>query len=84
MPLVWPDVHFYYIAAVAQALTIALIVVASLVTSPPLPQQWQPFQWSPRLLSTLSNEKPRPWCQNLWLWAGLYAVIWIGIYAYFW
>jgi SSS family solute:Na+ symporter len=84
MPQLWPNVHFYYIAATAQAVTIALIVVVSLVTEPPPPEQWQPFRWSPRLLARLSSGNPRPWHQNLWLWAAIYAAIWIGIYAYFW
>jgi SSS family solute:Na+ symporter len=84
IPRVWPNFHFYYIAAVAEVLTIGLIVVASLATTPPRPEQWRPFQWSPGLLSQLSNDKSRPWYRSLWLWAGLYAVIWIGIYVYFW
>jgi solute:Na+ symporter, SSS family len=84
LPRVWPQLHFFYIAAIAQVLTILAVVVTSLLSPPPQSQQWRPFLWSPRLLSQLSNEDRRPWYQNLWLWAGLYAALWIGIYAYFW
>ena len=83
LPRVWPNLHFLYIASIAQALTIFVVVVTSLITSPPRPEQWQPFQWSPALLAQLKSDA-RPWYQNMWLWAGLYAAIWIGIYVWFW
>jgi SSS family solute:Na+ symporter len=83
LPRRWPSLHFLYIASIAQALTILVVVVTSLATHPPRQEQWQPFQWSPALLRQLKSDV-RPWYQTLWLWAGLYAAIWIGIYAWFW
>ena len=37
--------------------------------------------WTPALLTQLRVNQSRPWYQNVWLWAGLYAAIWIGINA---
>lgn len=84
LPHIWPKLHFYYIAAIAQLLTMALVVATSLLTPPPPPDQWMPFQWSKVALAELIASGSRPWYKSLWLWASLYAAIWFGIYVWFW
>jgi SSS family solute:Na+ symporter len=84
MPHFWPHVHFLYIAFVAQVLTMLAVIISSMLTSPPPKERWEPFLWSPRMLTKLSSGKSQPWFQSLWLWGGTYAAIWIGIYVWFW
>lgn len=80
--------HFYYVAAIAQAITMTGIVIVSLLTPPPTKEQWKPFTWTPALLGrggeADASLKPRPWYQSLWLWWGLFAAIWIAVYVRFW
>jgi SSS family solute:Na+ symporter len=84
MPRVWPGLHWLYIAAMAQGLTMTAVVSASLSSAPPPEDRWRPFVWSPKLLKQLSDEHPRPWYQSLGLWGAIYAACWVGIYAWFW
>jgi len=80
--------HFYYVAAIAQAITMIGIVIVSLMTPPPSEEQWKPYTWTPTLLGKAGEAdaalKPRPWYQSVWLWWGIFAAIWIGIYIRFW
>ncbi|WP_428939075.1 SLC5 family protein [Fontivita pretiosa] len=85
LPRLWTDLHWLYIAFIAQVLTMALVVAASLLSPPPPEHRWRPFLWRPALLWQLSSGTTgRAWYQSLWLWGGTYAAIWIGIYAWFW
>jgi SSS family solute:Na+ symporter len=77
--------HWLYVGAIAQALTMILIVVISLRTAPPKPEQVEPFLWRPSWLTVYSADAtPRPWWQQVKVWFGAYAVAWCYIYWRFW
>jgi SSS family solute:Na+ symporter len=80
----WWNIHWLYVACIAQVIIMGGVAVVSLFTTPPREEQWRTFLWSPALLKNLSDDKPRAWYQSFWLWSSLYAAIWIGIYAWFW
>ncbi|MGH8020047.1 MAG: sodium:solute symporter family transporter [Opitutaceae bacterium] len=44
------QLHWLYVGAIAQAATMLLIVVVSLRTRPPAPEQSEPFHWRPSWL----------------------------------
>jgi SSS family solute:Na+ symporter len=77
--------HWLYVGAIAQALTMILIVVVSLRTAPPKPEQVEPFLWRPSWLTVYSADAtPRPWWQQVKVWFGTYALAWCYIYWRFW
>ena len=77
--------HWLYVGAIAQVLTTLLIVVISLRTKPPTPEQVQPFLWRPAWLRAYDETAaPRPWWQQVKLWFAIYALAWCCIYWRFW
>lgn len=84
VPAMGYNVHWLYLAFVAQVLTMLGVVVVSLITSPPPQALWEPFQWSPSLLSWYDDGVVRPWYQHLKLWYGVFAVVSIYLYWRFW
>jgi len=60
------------------------IVIVSIMTPPPLREQWEPFHWNIRLLSRYDSDEFLPWYKSLKIWIGLYVIIWFGIYWRFW
>lgn len=77
--------HWLYVGAIAQFLTMLLIVIISLRTTPPTPKQVKPFLWHPSWLRILGDENVvRPWWQHIKLWFALYALAWFFIYWRFW
>jgi SSS family solute:Na+ symporter len=77
--------HWLYVGAIAQALTMLLIVVVSLGTTPPTPDQVQPFLWRPAWLQAYDEgATPRPWWQQIKLWFAIYALAWCYIYWRHW
>jgi solute:Na+ symporter, SSS family len=76
--------HWLYIAFIAEILIICGIVVVSLWTPPPSREQWEPFLWTPKVLSSYDEGIIRPWYKSIKLWYGIYASIWVGLYWYFW
>lgn len=76
--------HWLYVGGIAQALTMALIAVVTLVTKPGVPAGGESLIWTPRLLRAYSEDKPRPWYQRVWFWFGIYFLIWAGFYWRFW
>jgi len=62
-----------------------LIVVVSVFTTAPQPEQIKPFIWNITWLRTWGEgEVKRPWYQSLKLWLALYALAWCYIYWRFW
>jgi hypothetical protein len=62
-----------------------LIVLVSLPTTPPTPEQYAPFLWRPSCLSTYSSgDAPLPWWRQLNFWFAAYALAWIYVYRRFW
>ncbi|MCI0538498.1 MAG: sodium/solute symporter [Verrucomicrobiales bacterium] len=77
--------HWLYVGAIAQVLTMLVIVAVSLNTAPPEPQQVEPFLWRPGWLRAHDDGAlPRPWWQQIKVWFALYAVIWMAVYLWFW
>ena len=77
-------VHWLYLAFVAQVLTMSGAIVVSLMTAPPPREAWEPFQWSPSLLSRYDDGIVRPWYQHIKLWYSLFVIIAVAIYWRFW
>ena len=76
--------HWLYVGAIAQALTMLLIIAVTVITAPARPDQYEPFLWRPALLRRMDAGVPRPAWQSVKLWFALYAAMWIGIYWWFW
>ena len=79
------QLHWLYVGAIAQALTMLLIMIVSLRTTPPTNEQVKPFLWRISWVSTLEEgAQKRPWWQIIKLWLILYAIAWCYIYWRFW
>ncbi len=73
------------VAAIAQALTMLLVVVVSLNTPRPAPEQAEPFHWRPAWLRAYDEgAAPRPWWLQVKLWFAAYALAWCYIYWRYW
>jgi len=75
--------HWLYLGAIAQAITMIGIAIVSLATPPPQPAQIATTVWSRASLSNLS-EGPTPWYKSLILWYSIYAAIWFYVYWRYW
>ena len=78
------QLHWLYVAFIAQILTMTGIAVVSLMSSPPPRSRWEPFHWSPTLLSHYDEGVLRPWYKQAKFWFAIYSVIWVYIYWRFW
>ena len=77
--------HWLYVGAIAQVLTMLLIIVVSLGTTPPPREQALPFLWRPGWLRADDEiAAPRPWWQRVKLWFAAYTLAWSYIYWRFW
>jgi hypothetical protein len=79
-----PELHFFYIGGIAQAIIMLGIAAVSLLTAPPDYERIAPCVWRPQLLRAYDEGVRRPWYQQLKLWCGIVAAIWFGIYWWFW
>src|SRR5690606_6731799 len=69
--------HWLYVGSIAQFLTMLLIAIVSLNTTPPTKEQVKPFLWRRSWLTTLEESpKKRPWWQSIKLWLALYIMAW--------
>lgn len=78
------NLHWLYIAGIAEVLTILLIVLVSLRTPAPANEQVKPFLWRLSWLSHLEDKIRRPWWKQVKFWLALYALAWCYIYWRFW
>jgi len=79
------NLHWLYVGAIAQVLTMLLIVVVSLMTTAPAYEQIKPLIWqSSWLQSGDDGEIKRPWYKGIKFWFALYAIAWCYIYWRFW
>ncbi len=78
------QLHWLYVAFIAQVAIMAGMFVVSLATEPPPPEQWQPFFWRPALLRDIDGAEGRPWYQTLRFWGAVFVVIWSVLYWWFW
>jgi SSS family solute:Na+ symporter len=77
------NLHWLYLAAIAQAITMIGIVLVSLFTPPPEEQQWQPFHWTLSALARYDSAS-RPWYKRVAFWWSAYIVVWACLYWRFW
>ncbi len=79
------SLHWLYVGAIAQVLTMLLVVAVSLAGKPPPTAQVEPFLWRPSWLHTRDgNHPPRPWWQQVRFWFAVYVLAWCFIYWRFW
>ncbi len=79
------SLHWLYVGAIAQALTMILIVIVSLYTTPPTEEQARPFTWRISWLKSLEDTGvKRPWYKSVGFWLTMYAFAWCYIYWRFW
>jgi len=83
-PWVGLHLHWLYLAAIAQAITMSGIVLVSILTLPPAESQWRPFHWTPSALMRYDEGAERPWYQRPLLWWSIYIVGWVYLYWRFW
>ena len=77
--------HWLYVGALAQLMTMMLIVAVSLFTRPPAPDQVEPFLWRPGYLNTyIGNGSSCPWWRQVKVWFFAYALAWCYVYWRFW
>ncbi|HTE22937.1 sodium:solute symporter family transporter [Flavitalea sp.] len=77
--------HWLYVGAIAQALTMILIVLVSLYSTPPSEEQAKPFTWRLSWLKSLEDKGVKhPWYKSIAFWLTLYAFAWCYIYWRFW
>ena len=79
------SLHWLYVGGLAELLTIMVIVGFSLCTSPPLPEQVEPFLWRPGLVSRfMGDESSCPWWKQVKVWFIGFSVAWCYVYWRFW
>jgi SSS family solute:Na+ symporter len=76
--------HWFYLAFIAEVLTILGMIVVALNTARPQAEKCEPFVWRSSYITTVDQGTVRPWYARLTLWFGIYAVIWFYLYWRFW
>ena len=78
------ELHWLYIAFIAQVIIMAGMFAVSLVTLPPSRQQWEPFLWTPALLRNIEGGENLRWYQTMKFWGLVFLVVWLVLYWWFW
>lgn len=76
------DLHWLYVAFVAEVLTILLVVCVSLLTEPAPAERVEELVWKPALVLG-GNRSGQSWYKSLVLWYLIYSVIWYMVYYRF-
>lgn len=84
LPVAGYNLHWFYVASIAQVVIMAGIFIVSLVTEPPAAAAVDSLIWKPSLLMQYDDGQRRPWYQQIKLWFTLWFITWISIYYYFW
>ncbi len=84
LPAMGYRLHWLYLAFFAQVATMLGVVVVSLASAPPPRELWEPFHWSPALLTRYDEGPRRPWYQSLILWYVAFAAASVYLYIKFW
>jgi SSS family solute:Na+ symporter len=79
-----PELHFFYIGAIAEVLTIIGIIIVTLATQPPDEEKVKPMIWTPAVLKSYDGGRPRPWYQQVKFWWALFFLGNVAIYWRFW
>lgn len=78
------NLHWLYVGAIAEVLTILLIVIVSLHSDPPQESQIESYVWKSSWVKSLDDGKKRPWYKQVRFWFSIYALAWFLIYWNFW
>lgn len=78
------ELHWLYIAFMAQVIIMVGMLLVSLAGPPPPREQWEPFYWRPSLLRHIDGAEGRPWWQTLRFWGFVFIVVWLFLYLWFW
>jgi SSS family solute:Na+ symporter len=80
------SLHWAYVGAIAQALTLAGIILVSNATSPPARGQWEPYVWRPSRWRQFdeAGAAQQPWYRRVLFWYLIYAAVWTALYWGFW
>lgn len=76
------DIHWLYVAFVAEVLTILLVIGVALGSAPAPAAQVEKFVWRPSMILEGQGGGGR-WYRSLLLWYLLYSAIWFSVYFYF-
>ena len=77
-PALGVKLHWLYLAAIAQAITMAGIVIVSLLTLPPAEEQWRPFHWDAgRAQSNMTTASGVPGIKASECGGCFYTVVWV-------
>src|SRR5262249_531220 len=83
-PMVGVKLHWLYVAAIAQGITMIGIVVVSALTPAPAEGQCRPFPWALAGLKQYDEGVRRPWYQSVLMWWIIYIIGWVYLYWRFW
>jgi Na+(H+)/acetate symporter ActP len=78
------ELHWLYLACLAQILTMIGIMIVSLATPAVASEAIDSMVWSISLLTQYGEGRRRPWYQSLKIWFGVYAAVWFYLYWRFW
>jgi solute:Na+ symporter, SSS family len=76
------QIHWLYLAFIAEVLTICLVCGLSLITAPAQSDAVEPFVWKPMWFLHAEGVK-KPWYKSLLLWYLVYSAIWYSVYHHF-
>lgn len=76
--------HWLYVGAIVQVISMLLTACVSLCTTPPEPEKVEPFIWRISWLRNQNQGPDRPWWQQVKFWFAIYALGWCYIYWRFW
>jgi solute:Na+ symporter, SSS family len=78
------QIHWLYVGAIAEAMTMIVVVVATLTGGKTPSESSLSLVWKPSLLAQYDDGVRRPWYQRVPLWLGIYAGCWFFVYWIFW
>ncbi|MCW5556228.1 MAG: sodium/solute symporter [Verrucomicrobiae bacterium] len=76
--------HWLYVGGIAQALTMLLIIAATLAIKAAPPAGSESLVWNSMFLRHYDDVRIRPWYQSVPFWLALYTILWTGLYVWFW
>ncbi len=79
-----PKLHFFYVGAIAEVLTVIGIIVVTLSTPPPDAAKVKPMIWNLDMLRHYDGGQGRPWYQQVKFWWTLFFLGNALIYWRFW
>jgi len=80
------SINEFNVAGVIFIIMLVFMVVLSLATPPPRPEQIEGLVWRPSMMRLPAEELALgyPWYKNLWLWCFIWVALMLFIYAKFW